>query len=82
MNLVEQNNSGKIFCVAYQDSGRYFVSVVSNTGEDFINLDVTEILDIDVGSKPVEGFYEPLITSNFLSDEVIRVTVYHRMDRT
>ena len=57
------------------------MSVVSNTGEELTNLDVTEILEIDDGSKPVEGFYEPLITSNFLSDEIIRVSTYHRMDK-
>lgn len=81
MNLIEQTNSGKIFSVAYQDSGHYYVTVVSNTGEEFTTIDVSEILEIDADSKPIEGFYEPLITSNFLNDEVVRIVAYHRMNK-
>jgi hypothetical protein len=32
MNLIEQNNEGKIFAVAYQDNGRFLVDVIDNTG--------------------------------------------------
>jgi hypothetical protein len=41
MNLIEQNNAGSKFAVAYQDNGEFYVSVVSNKGEELDNVKIT-----------------------------------------
>lgn len=56
--------------------------VFDNTGKDIAELDVTEYLEIDDKSKPITGFYEPLITLSFKSKSTqILVSVYHRIAR-
>jgi len=41
MNLIEQNNAGSKFAVAYQDNGEFYVSVVNNKGEELDNVKIT-----------------------------------------
>ena len=68
--------------VGYQDDGKFFVYAISNQGEVLTHLDVSELLELDDESKSLDGFYEPLITAIFLTDDIIRITVYHRVNRT
>ena len=42
MNLVEQNDEGSIFNIAYQDNGRFFVRVIDNTGKIIDDLNVSD----------------------------------------
>ena len=44
MALIEQNILGNILCVAYQDNGEFFISFVSNKGEELDNYNVSEYL--------------------------------------
>lgn len=80
MNLIEQNAAGNKFAVAYQDNGNFFVSVVSNKGEELDNVKITDLLSLDAGSKPITGFGEPMITCCFLDteDDDLFISVYHR----
>jgi hypothetical protein len=41
MNLIEQNNAGSKFAVAYQDNGEFYVSVINNKGEELDNVKIT-----------------------------------------
>jgi|TARA_B110000285_G_C15101778_1_gene605411 hypothetical protein len=81
MNLVEQNIAGNIFAVAYQDNGRFYVSVVDNKGGELDNLDVTEHLGLDTLSKPITGFWEPMITCCFIENDDLFIQVYHRLHK-
>ena len=78
MNLVEQNSAGTIFAIAGQDNGKFFVSILDNTGKELDHLNVTQLLALDDHSKPITGFWEPLITSVFIPDDNIFVSCYHR----
>jgi hypothetical protein len=80
MALIEQNITGKIFCVAYQDNGEFYISFVNSKGEELDNYNVTEFLEIDNTSLPLIDFYEPLITVCFIHDDNVLVTVYHRQE--
>jgi len=84
MNLVEQNIAGSKFAVAYQDNGEFYVSVVSNKGEELDNVKITNLLSLDAGSKPITGFGEPMITCCFLDTENddLFISVYHRPKKT
>jgi hypothetical protein len=84
MNLIEQNNKGDKFAVAYQDNGTFFVSVVNNKGEELDNVKITDLLALDAASKPITGFGEPMITCCFLDTENddLFIAVYHRPTKT
>ena len=47
MNLIEQTYDAKYFAVAYQDNGKFFLSVVNNEGEELDNLNVSKLLSLD-----------------------------------
>ena len=81
MNLVEQNDAGTIFAVAYQDNGMFRVSVVTNKGEEIDNLDVNTLLALDDLSKPITGFWEPLITVAFIPGDNLFISAYHRKQK-
>jgi hypothetical protein len=85
MNLVEQTDDGKTIAVAYQDNGRFFVSVMNTDGQELDHFDVSAHLVIDDQSKPITGFWEPLITSVFIPGEDagsdLFITAYHRIQR-
>lgn len=81
MNLIEQDYAAKYFAVAYQDNGKFFLSVVSNTGEELDNLNVSKLLALDDQSKPITGFWEPLITCSFIQDDNLFVSCYHRLQK-
>lgn len=65
MNLIDQNDKGNVFGVGYQNNGHFYMSVFDNAGNDIASVDVNEALSIDDNSKPISGFYEPLITLAF-----------------
>jgi hypothetical protein len=70
--------------IAYQDNGRFFVKVISTAGEELDHFDVSKHLVIDDQSKPITGFWEPLITSVFIPGEGgqdLFITAYHRTER-
>jgi hypothetical protein len=80
MNLIEQNDAGNIFSVAYQDMGVYHVVFIDSQGEPLDDVDITEIIDdLNEESLGMEGIYEPFITSVFLPDGNASISVFHRM---
>jgi hypothetical protein len=82
MALVEQTDDGKTVAVAYQDNGRFFVSVMNTAGDELDHFDVSSHLVLDDQSKPITGFWEPLITSVFIPGEGgsdLFIVVYHRI---
>jgi hypothetical protein len=80
MNNIEQRNAGDVYAIAYQDSGEFSVCVINNEGTVLDEIDLTAIFDLNVESKPVTGFWEPLITSNFITDHDLYIAVYHRIN--
>ena len=53
--------------------------MIDHFGTELSNINVTDILGIDTKSKPVTGFYEPMITLAMLPSDEIFVQVYHRI---
>jgi len=81
MNVIDQNSAGNVFVVPYSDNGTFYLSVINSEGQELANENVSEILKIDDKSKPIIGFYEPLITACVLPNQDIFVAVYHRLER-
>lgn len=79
MNLVEQTLDGTKFALCYQDNGKYFVSFLDNVGNEIDHLDVSQVLALNDGSKPITGFNEPLITCAFIDNDDIFIQCYHRI---
>lgn len=82
MNLVEQSDDGKTIAIAYQDNGKFKVCVLTTLGEELDHFDVSEHLVLDDLSKPITGFWEPLITSSFIPGDGgmdLFIVVYHRI---
>ena len=65
MNMIEQDSKGEVYAIAYQDNGKFFLSFIDNTGEVRDHLDVSQTVVVDDLSKPITGFWEPLITCAF-----------------
>jgi hypothetical protein len=73
---------GHVFAVGYQDNGVFHMAVFDKFGKDIANINVNETLGIDERSKPITGFYEPLITIAFKPNcNEFLVSVYHRYER-
>ena len=78
LNIIEQNEKGDLFAIAYQDNGQFFVRVLDNTGAQKCELDVSNIVKLDTESKPISGQEEPMITCAFIPNEDLFISVYHR----
>mmetsp|Transcript_2672 Transcript_2672/g.4176 ORF Transcript_2672/g.4176 Transcript_2672/m.4176 type:complete len:149 (+) Transcript_2672:453-899(+) len=81
MKQIEQSDDGTIYSIAYQDNGKFFVSVVDNSGTVLDNINVSDIVVIDNLSKPITGFWEPLITVSFIPDDNLFIAAYHRVQK-
>lgn len=81
MNNIEQDIDGEVFGIAYQDCGKFFVTIFSPEGKEIDNVKVSTELNIDADSTPVSGFYEPLTTCCFLQDSKVLIAVYHRFNK-
>ena len=66
--------------MAYQDNGVYFIEVISNQGKVVRSLNVSKFIKIDDKSKPLCGFWEPLITGVFIDDDTLFIAAYHRLN--
>lgn len=79
MNQIQCSHDGEYYAIAYQDSGRFYVSVLDSELREHDNLiDVSNILELDEESKPIELFDEPGMTAVFLLDDTLFIQVYHR----
>ena len=81
MSDVVQSDDSKTFAIPYQDNGTFFVKLVDSFGVVVTNLNVTKMVGLDNGSKPIEGVYDPLITCCFLPNERIFIAAYHRLKK-
>ena len=81
MNNIEQSADGQIFAIAYQDNGHFYVNVIDNKGVEKDLLDVSELLSLDSLSKPITGFWEPLITTVFIPGGDLYISAYHRIQK-
>ena len=81
MNVIEQTDDGTIFGVAYQNNGHFSVLFIDNKGTIIDDLDVSKLLQLDDESKPISGFFEPLITVSFLPNDKAIIAVYHRIQK-
>ena len=81
MNHIEQSKEGDVYAIAYQDNGKFFVECIDNKGEVKDKLDVSETVVVDDQSKPITGFWEPLITCAFIPNDDLFISVYHRFQK-
>ena len=69
MNEVEQNYAGDTLCVPYSDNGVLRLIIFNNQGEKLGNLKMNQIFGIDDESKPIVGFYQPMMTAAFIKND-------------
>ena len=82
MNEIEQINDGTIYCIPYNDNGKYKAIILNNKGDEVATLDLNEICGIDDKSKPIIGLINPLVTACFNGEGDIFFSVYHRLEMT
>ena len=71
MNDVEQNYAGDVLCVPYSDNGSLRTLIFNNKGKKLANLKINDMFGIDDESKPIVGFYQPMLTACFVKDDDI-----------
>lgn len=88
MKEIEQTDDGNILAIAYQDDGDFRVVLIQSDGIALEEVQVSKILHLDRRSKPIEGFWEPLITCAFIpvsaqntKEMNLMICVYHRFER-
>jgi len=81
MNEVTESDFEDMFAIAYQDNGKFFVLVCDMKGHDIVTINVTDLLVLNDLSKPITGFWEPLIVLTFLPDSKLFVAPYHRFEK-
>jgi hypothetical protein len=78
MNEIEQSDKGDVLCVPYQDNGHLMTVVFDNKGTKLSSLDLNELIGLDKQSKPIMGFFQPMVTACFVKDDDIYISVFHR----
>lgn len=68
MNIIEQTDSGKLMAVSYQDHGMFQLLIINDKGETIDKIFISDFIDNDHESLPIDGFHEPLTTCCFQSD--------------
>ena len=84
MNLIEQNNKGNVFAVAYQDNGNFYVNIINNKGEELDSVNLSSLLALPATSLPITGFGEPMITCCFIEKKEgddLFISIYMREDK-
>ena len=92
MNQIEQSLDGQTFCIAYQDNGKFRVNIVNNQGQEIDTINASEFLGLDTRSKPISGFWEPLICACFIpapgeprdvkeNQHTVFIACYHRLEK-
>ena len=54
--------------------------IIDNKGNMIKNMCLNSICDFDKRSKPIMGFYQPMITACFIQNDDIFFSVHHRFD--
>ena len=78
MNEIEQNNDGAVFCVPYSDNGSLTALIFDNTGKVLDTLDLNKEFSVEPESKPIFGFFYPMVTACFVKDDNIFISAYLR----
>ena len=47
-------------------------------GNTLSSLDLNELIGLDKQSKPIMGFFQPMVTACFVKDDDIYISVFHR----
>ena len=67
-------------CIPYQDNGCMKAYIIDNKGNLIKNMCFNKKCDFDNKSKPIMGFFQPMITACFIQDDDLFFSVYHRME--
>jgi len=91
MKEIEQSDDGQTLAICYQDDGAFRIMILKSDGTLIDDVNVSSLLGItnDKRSKPIEGFWEPMITCCFVpankddpkAGSNLMVCVYHRITR-
>lgn len=72
--------------ICYQDNGIFYMCIADLNKLNIKTVKITDILHIDNKSKPLSGFWEPLITCAFIPSDQndlvynnLYINVYHRI---
>ena len=80
-HYVSQASDGSIFLLPYLDNGTFRL-LVFNSEQEFINVNINEMLDIDNSTVPVNGIHDPIINACFIDDSLIFVNLFHKTTTT
>lgn len=79
MNDIDQNDAGDTMCVPYSDNGALYIKIFTAGGEELANLDMNAVFGMDQESKPIVGFYQPMLTACFVKDDDLFLQGFHRL---
>ena len=83
MNEVEQNLTGDILCVPYNDNGTLGAVIFNNQGKSQVKININDLFENrDVASKPIFGFNQPMVTACFTANDEIYFSMFHRQTMT
>jgi len=80
LNEVEQNYAGDVLCIPYQDNGCLKAYIIDNKGNMLKNMCLNSITGFDKKSKPIMGFYQPMVTACFIQNDDLFFSVHHRFE--
>lgn len=67
-------------CIPYQDNGCMRAYIIDNKGNMIKNMCFNEICGFDNKSKPIMGFYQPMITACFIQNDDLFFSIHHRIE--
>ena len=68
--IIEQNEHGNKWAVAYNDDGN-FHCIVFSMGGVILDLDISKLFKLEFQSLPLSGSFHPFATCCFLGDDEI-----------
>lgn len=83
IDTIQQNESGNVFAVVYQDNGTFYLMMFDKKGRRIVDdFNINEVLGINNRSVGMKVCTTPLImTSQFLAGDHIFINLYHKKER-
>ena len=79
--IIEQNEHGNKWVVAYNDDGNFHCIVFSMAGV-ILDLDISKLFKLEFQSLPLPGSFFPFSTCCFLGEDEIFYNFFNQKDKT
>ena len=74
---MQQSMAGNRFMLPYLDDGEFKILVFKIDGE-VCNITLNQFIGIDNSTMPIAGIMDPLLTSCFINNRLVFVTIFYR----